>query len=139
MVFLDTNIFLYAISETPGEEDKRAIATALIDNVRWGTSIQVLQEFLVQATRRKEGGQLALPDAAKLVRHWLNFPVQQINEAVFRRALLLTEKHKFSYWDSAIIAAALESRCDQLITEDLSHGQVIEGVRIVNPFAAAAA
>ena len=54
--------------------------------------------------------------------------------ALFKRALEITTTHRFSYWDSAIIAAAQALGCHELYTEDLSHGREVEGVTIINPF-----
>ena len=50
------------------------------------------------------------------------------------RALRLSDRYGFSIWDGLIVAAALEARCSTLLTEDMQHGQVVEGVRIENPF-----
>jgi predicted nucleic acid-binding protein len=49
-------------------------------------------------------------------------------------ALRITERYRFSLWDSLIIAAAIAAGCDRLMSEDMSHGQTIEGLAIVNPF-----
>jgi predicted nucleic acid-binding protein len=54
--------------------------------------------------------------------------------AVLKKALEVRARYAFSFWDSSVVAAALESGCDRLYTEDLSHGQVVEGLTIVNPF-----
>ena len=52
----------------------------------------------------------------------------------YSRALELQERYRFSFWDALIVAAALEAGCTRLLTEDLQHGQVIEGLRVENPF-----
>ena len=54
--------------------------------------------------------------------------------SVIRGALRIRQVYGFSYWDSAIVAAALELRCDRVYTEDLTHGQVVEKLTIFNPF-----
>lgn len=56
--------------------------------------------------------------------------------ATYARALALQDRHRFSFYDSLIVAAALEAGCRRLLTEDLQHGQRIEGLRIENPFRA---
>jgi predicted nucleic acid-binding protein len=132
--FLDTNILLYSISRDPREAAKRRRAIALLERDDVGLSIQVLGEFYVQATRTTRADALPHDIAAGLVEAWLRFPVQEITRAVLLDALEIRAVHGFSYWDSAIIAAARALGCSELYTEDLSHGRDVLGVRIVNPF-----
>ncbi|MHB8240343.1 MAG: PIN domain-containing protein, partial [Vulcanimicrobiaceae bacterium] len=72
--------------------------------------------------------------AAGLIRAWLRFPVQDNNRAVLEGALEIKATHGFSFWDSAIVAAARALGCRELLSEDMSHGREIEGVVILNPF-----
>jgi predicted nucleic acid-binding protein len=69
-----------------------------------------------------------------LIESWSRFRIQEMNWAVLQRALRVREAHGFSFWDSAVVAAALELGCERLYTEDLKHGQVVMGIEIVNPF-----
>lgn len=133
-VFLDTNVLLYSISRDPAESDKRDRAGDLLDRPDCALSVQVLQEFYVQATRAS--GRDALPHhlAAGLVRTWLRFEVQDLTVAVMTGALEIRAAEGFSYWDCAIISAARALGCRELFTEDLSHGRVVGGVTIINPF-----
>lgn len=133
-VFLDTNILLYSISRDPGEAEKRRRAVALLDRPDCALSVQVLQEFYVQATRASRTDALAHDLAVGLVRTWLRFQVQEMTVAVMTGALEIRAAHGFSYWDSAIIAAARALGCRELYTEDLSHGRVVDGVAIIDPF-----
>jgi predicted nucleic acid-binding protein len=64
----------------------------------------------------------------------LRFRIQPQTIEVMRIALEIVRQLKFSYWDSAIIAAAVITNCDTLFTEDLQHGQIIRGVKVVDPF-----
>lgn len=107
---------------------------ALLDHNDCGLSVQVLQEFYVQATRSSRADALPHDLAAGLIRTWLRFDVQEITVAVLESALEIKASHGFSYWDSAIIAAARALGCRELHTEDLSHGRIIDGVAIVDPF-----
>jgi predicted nucleic acid-binding protein len=132
--FLDTNILLYAISPHPEGAKKRAQADALLDRDDGALSVQVLQEFYVQATRPTRVGRLPHDLAAGLVRTWCRFKVQDMTLAVLDAALEIKAAHGFSYWDSAIIAAARALGCSTLYTEDLAHGRQVEGVVIMNPF-----
>jgi predicted nucleic acid-binding protein len=132
--FLDTNILLYSISRDPAESVKRERAIELLDEYDLVLSIQVLQEFYVQATRASRADSLPHALAVLLIEKWSRFPIQDMTLAVLKGALRIRETHVLSFWDSAIIAAALARRCDTLYTEDLNHGQVVEGLRIINPF-----
>nr|WP_294548271.1 PIN domain-containing protein [uncultured Rhodopila sp.] len=132
--FLDTNILLYAISPQPEEAGKRARADALLDQDDGALSVQVLQEFYVQATRPARPGRLPHELATGLIRAWTRFKVQEMTVPILHAALEIKAGHGFSYWDSAIIAAARALGCRTLYSEDMSHGREVEGVTIVNPF-----
>jgi len=132
--FLDTNILLYSISRAPDEATKRERAIALIDAGDCALSVQVLQEFYVQATRATRPDSLPHDLAAGLIRTWLRFPVQDTTVSVLNGALEIKAAHGFSYWDSAIIAAARAQGCRELMSEDMSHGREVDGVTIINPF-----
>jgi predicted nucleic acid-binding protein len=134
MLFFDTNVLLYSISSDPTEAAKRDRAVALLDRDDGALSAQVLGEFYVQATRPTRPEPLSHQLAAAFISKWTRFPVQEINLAILNAALEITARHRFSYWDSAIIAAACALGCSELYTEDMSHGRQIEGVTIVNPF-----
>jgi len=132
--FLDTNILLYSISRDPAENEKRARAVALLDRDEGALSVQVLQEFYVQATRARRPDRLPHDIAAGLITAWSRFRVQEITLLILMSALEIKAAHGFSYWDSAIIAAARALGCRTLYSEDLSHGREVEGITIVNPF-----
>jgi predicted nucleic acid-binding protein len=132
--FLDTNVLLYSISADAAEAAKRERAIALLERDDVALSVQVLQEFYVQATRATRPDRLPHDIAAGLVAAWLRFPLQETTQAVLLDALEIKAAHGFSYWDSAIIAAARALGCREIMTEDLSHGREVDGVRIVDPF-----
>jgi predicted nucleic acid-binding protein len=132
--FLDTNILLYSISRDPAEAAKRECAGALLEKDDWRLSVQVLQEFYVQATRPSRLDALPHDIAAGLVRAWLRFQLQDTTPALVAAALDLKSRYGFAYWDAAIVAAALAQGCGLLYSEDLSHGQIVESLRIVDPF-----
>jgi len=134
MVFFDTNVLLYSISRNPHEAAKRERAIALLERDDGALSAQVLGEFYVQATRPTRRDALPHDLAAALISKWTRFPVQEINLSIVTAALEITAAHGFSYWDSAIIAAARARGCSELYTEDMSHGRQIARVTIVNPF-----
>jgi predicted nucleic acid-binding protein len=132
--FLDTNVLLYSISRNPAESCKRDRAIALLDDDSSVLSIQVLQEFYVQATRSSRADAIPHDLAAGLIESWTRFRVQEMNMEVLKAALRLRQSHGYSFWDSAIIAAAILLECDRLYTEDLTHGQVIHGLTVLDPF-----
>ncbi len=132
--FFDTNILLYSVSADPTETAKRERAIDLLDRDDGALSVQVLQEFYVQATRPSRPDALPHDLAVGLIRVWTRFRLQEIDLGILSAALEIRAAHGFSYWDSAIIAAARALGCRELYSEDMSHGQRIDGVVIVNPF-----
>jgi predicted nucleic acid-binding protein len=132
--FIDTNILLYSISRDPAETSKRDIAVALLDTENIALSVQVLQEFYVQATRATRPDALAHEIAVGLLRTWLRFKVQETTLPVMINALEIKVRYGLSYWDAAIVAAARALGCRELLSEDMSHGREVEGVTINNPF-----
>ena len=134
MRFLDTNVLLYAISSRPEEHHKAERATALLRERDLALSVQVLQEFYVQATRPTRAVALDHETAVRFITSLKRFPVQDITQAVFESALTMRERWGLSYWDAAIVAAARSLGCDTVLTEDLQHGQELDGVRVVDPF-----
>jgi predicted nucleic acid-binding protein len=132
--FLDTNILLYSISNHRDEAAKREIAVKLLGERNNALSVQVLQEFYVQATRATRADALPHDIAVGLIRAWLRFPVQDITLPVMSGALDIKAAAGLSYWDAAIVAAARALGCRELLSEDMAHGREIAGVAIVNPF-----
>lgn len=134
MRFLDANILLYSVSSAQNERTKRETAERLLLESGNALSVQVLQEFYVQATRATRRDALPHNLAVGLMRTWLRFPVQETTLAVMSDALDIKAATGLSYWDAAIVAAAKALGCRELLSEDMSHGRDIGGVRIVNPF-----
>jgi predicted nucleic acid-binding protein len=132
--FVDTNVLIYSISRNPVDARKREIADELLESDDLALSVQVLQEFYTQATRVTRPRPLSHAMALEFIDTWSRFPVQAITMDIMKSALDIKAMYRFNYWDCAIIAAARELGCDQLLTEDLSHGQIIEGTTVVNPF-----
>lgn len=136
MRFVDTNILLYAISKDPAERRKTGIAIDLLDSPveDLALSVQVLQEFYVQATRVSREGALPHRLAEDYVDHWQALQVQDNTLALFRAAVSSSRRFRISYWDAAIIEAARMMGCDTVLSEDLSESQTYGGVRVRNPF-----
>ena len=97
--------------------------------------MQILQEFYVQATRPTRPAALTHDEALRFIEAMRCFPVQAITLEVFRTALAIRQRFGLSYWDSAILAAARTCGCGVVYSEDLSHEQDYDGLRVLNPFA----
>lgn len=138
MRFVDTNILLYAISADPGERRKAARANEILDAGDVGLSVQVLQEFYVQATRASRADAITHDQAAGLIESWCRFPVQVITPDVMRAALATRERFGISYWDAAILEAGRALGCAVVLSEDLDGATDYDGIRVENPFEAQA-
>ncbi len=134
MRFADTNILLYAISRDTEEQPKAKRANEILAARDIGLSVQVLQEFYVQATRETRTDRLAHDQAARLVESFRRFPVQETTVGTVLCAMSTRQRFDISYWDAAIIEAARELGCDVVLSEDLNDGQDYGGVRVENPF-----
>jgi predicted nucleic acid-binding protein len=132
--FADTNVLLYAISTDPGEREKARMANEILQARDLGLSVQVLQEFYVQATRSSRPDPLTHDQAARLAGSFTRFPVQPVTTRIALAALVTRDRFGISYWDAAIIEAARSLRCEVVLSDDLSDGQDYGGVRVQNPF-----
>jgi predicted nucleic acid-binding protein len=132
--FVDTNVLLYAISRDPQERGKAERANVILAGRDVALSVQVLQEFYVQATRESRTDPLSHDHAAKLVESFLRFPVQEITTAVLLAALATRQRFGIAYWDAAILEAARALGCEVVLSEDLSDGADYAGVGVENPF-----
>lgn len=132
--FLDTNILVYMFDET--DAGKRRRAEALVnDSLASGTgcvSFQVVQETLNVLIRRlgfvAEDARRALQQI--LVPLWQVYP----SAALYQDAISIQGRYGFSFYDSLIVAGALEAGCTRLYSEDMQHGQRIQRLTILNPF-----
>ena len=131
--FVDTNILVYAADSTAQDPRKTQIARELLLQPALSLSVQVLNEFVATARNPKKLN-LSRKREAKWIREWLAFQVVPLTRPTFEKALEIHLTFGFSHWDSLILAAALESGCDLLYSEDLQSGQRIGSLQIVNPF-----
>jgi predicted nucleic acid-binding protein len=134
--FLDTNVLLYSLDLNVGEGSKQAIARDLLAKRDAVLSVQVLQEFYVQATHARRARPLTHTEATGLIRAWRRFPVVENTTAVLDAGLALAAQAKLSLWDALIVVAAASAGCEAIYTEDLNPGQSIAGVKVINPFKA---
>lgn len=114
------------------DSTKQATAQAILAAGGWTVSTQVMQEFFVVVTRKLAE---PLPQAAALqaLEH-LSRAAVAVDAAVVVAAAAHCGRHQISFWDALIVSAAAHAGCDRILSEDLSHGQTIEGVTIHNPF-----
>jgi len=134
VAFVDTNVLLYAVSRDRGEQAKAVRANEILDARDVELSVQVLQEFYVQATRPTRPRPLAHDEAVGFVRTMLGFPVQELTTAIVLAAVETRKRFGISYWDAAILEAARALRCEVVLSEDLADGQEYDGVSVENPF-----
>ncbi len=134
MRFADTNVLLYAVSRDPEERGKSSRAREILAGRDLALSVQVLQEFYVQATRASRSDPLSHEQAKKLVESFMRFPAADITPKVMLAAIATRNRFHVSYWDAAILEAARTLGCDIVLSEDLSHGQDYAGVRVQDPF-----
>ena len=134
MRFVDTNVLLYAASTVAEEKAKARIALELLNSKDLGLSVQVLQEFYVQATRPGKLDRMNHGQAACLIESFLRFPVQETTVVLVKRSLDTKERFAISFWDATIVEAARLLGCSVVLSEDLNDGQDFEGVRVENPF-----
>ena len=134
MRFVDANILLYAVGVEAEDERKRLIALELLAQVDLALSVQVLQEFYVQSTRPSRPGALRHGEAVAFAESLTQYPVQSVTLEVVREAFSLRGRFSLSYWGAAILAAAMVSGCDAVLSEDMSTEQAYDGLRVINPF-----
>jgi predicted nucleic acid-binding protein len=132
--FADTNILLYAISRDAAEQDKAKLANDILAGRELALSVQVLQEFYVQATRASRPDAISHSQAVRLIESFRRFPVQDLTTGIMMAALRTRQRFQLSYWDAAIIEASRAMGCAEVLSEDLNDGQDYAGVRVTNPF-----
>ena len=134
-VFVDTNILVYCRDASEPEKHRQATAwmTHLWATRRGRLSYQVLQEFYVTATEKLNPG-LDRESARREVRAFLPWRPLAIDARVVEGAWQIQDRHRLSWWDALIAAAARVAGCAYLLTEDLQDGQSLGPVRVINPF-----
>jgi predicted nucleic acid-binding protein len=130
-VFLDSNILVYSYSST--EIEKQQIARSLISANHSFISTQVLQELSNILTKKFKfeyaEAILAIEEGCQ------NNSLHTNTSKTIIKACSIADRYKFAFYDSLIISAALECKCDVLYSEDLTHGQQIDGTLVIkNPF-----
>jgi predicted nucleic acid-binding protein len=131
--FLDTNILVYGDDGDEPKKQRKALAL-IAEHRRERTgvvSLQVLQEYFTAVTRKKK---LDAGIARSKVEIFSRFRVGEPKIIDILAAIDMHRLHGFSYWDALVLRMAKQTGCRVLLSEDMQHGQVVDGVRIVNPF-----
>ncbi|MCL2101274.1 MAG: PIN domain-containing protein [Fibromonadales bacterium] len=137
-IFVDTNIFVYAYSSD--DIEKHNIAKKLLQKDLAEdfivVSVQILNEFYSVMSKSK----LSKPSHQKITNHIKEIikqtDVKSIAIETVELCLKIKDKYHYSWWDSLVLASALENDCKIVYSEDMQHEQVIENtLKIVNPFA----
>lgn len=132
-VFIDTNVWIYLYRNE--DTEKKNIAENLIENNFENIiiSTQILNEMYSTISKKTVNVQSRVKDI--IIETIANFRVTDISTFDVIRAMEIKDRYGFSYWDSLVIASALESGCSILYTEDLQHNQLIDNsLKIINPF-----
>lgn len=134
MIFLDTNILLYSIGTRQEDAGKAEVAQHLLERRDAVLSVQVLQEFYVQATRASRPDPLPHEMATAFIHTWHRFRIIDNTLEMLDSALKLRMQLNYSLWDCLIIIAAQTAECSTLYTEDMSHGRRVGDLVLCNPF-----
>ncbi|MFP4077149.1 MAG: PIN domain-containing protein [Halochromatium sp.] len=131
-VFVDTNIWLYALIAKQDDAKHALAAQCLLGLKRPLINSQVIREASINLLKKAN---LAEERLRAIIQDWYRHcDVHPSNATQHLLASELRERYSFSYWDSLIVAAALDAGCSTLFSEDMQHGQHIHGgLTIVNP------
>lgn len=134
IVFVDTNILIYAHDRDAGVRWQRAsqVMGELWEARSGRVSVQVLQEFFAVATGKLKST-IGVATAREVIRNYSPWVTAPTGVDTVLRATEIAEIAQISFWDGMIVAAAERSGARKLYTEDLSDGQVIAGIRVINP------
>jgi len=137
VVLLDTNVLVYAFDR--GEPEKRELAMQLVLDLQQNAigclSVQSLSEFFNAVTRGAKP-KLSIDEALQSVQEYLlAFPIFLLTPSVVLEAARGVRDHSLSFYDAQLWAIALINDIPVIFSEDFQDGQVLEGIRFVNPFA----
>ena len=132
-IFIDTNILLYTVDKK--DLDKHDRSRNLIKKISSEhvpvVSTQVLQEFYNAATSKLKIDKIV---AKNILHSYRSMEIVTADLVLIEQAVDISVLFQLSFWDSLIVAAAEQSNCSILVTEDLNDGQKIRGMKVVNPF-----
>ena len=134
-VFVDTNVIVYSRDTTEALKQKQA--DKWLKHL-WATqsgriSYQVLNEYYVTVTNKLKPG-LSRMEAREDIRNLMAWKPAVVEQSVIQSAWSIQDHYGYSWWDCLILAAALKQNCQYVLSEDMQHGQHIEGLEIISPF-----
>lgn len=132
-VFLDTNVLIYTVDKkdpVKHEESRQWVKRISVEHIPV-ISTQVLQEFYYAATSKLKIDKIV---SKNVVHSYRNMEIVAADLTLIEQAIDISVLFQLSFWDALIVAAAEQANCAFLVTEDLSDGQRIRGIRVVNPF-----
>jgi predicted nucleic acid-binding protein len=132
-IFIDTNILIYSLDNFNPEkkEMSRALIRDLIKNQTPVISTQIIQEFYVVATKKLDLDSLIIK---QVINTFEQFEIVQINFEYIKDAIDISILNKLSFWDALVLTAAKSAKCSYLYSEDLNSGQIVKGIKIINPY-----
>jgi predicted nucleic acid-binding protein len=135
-IFIDTNIFVYTLDKYDKNKQKtaRKLIKTIVENEIAVISTQILQEFYTICTKKLHLEPFKIKGYVH--NYSENLEVVQNSSDIIERGIDISIISQISFWDALLVAAAEYSKCLEIITEDLNDGQIINGIRIRNPFIA---
>ena len=134
MVFLDTNVLVYAAIEQDRRKQTKAAQILMIakGHDTCAISLQVLREFANVMYHKSD---FTHREIREMVRNFQTLPCIADSEEQLFRGMEIKERHGLQFYDALVVASAEAAGCDTIYSEDLSDGAVYEGIRVENPFA----
>lgn len=134
--FLDTNIFVYSFDQSAPQKARKAaqLIRDALTSQKGIVSFQVVQEFFNVALRRFSQPMQAADAALYLNTVFRPLLAVHSSQALYAEALFFHAQSGVSWFDSLIVSAAIQARCEVLFSEDLQHGQRFGGLQVRNPF-----
>lgn len=136
---VDTNVLVYAYDQTDGTKRDRArtVLERLGGHQGGVLTTQVLGEFFRVVTQKIPSPLTPMEAGRSVTNYVRSWPVYPVTVAMVLEAVRNVQRHQLAYWDALILAGAKLHNIPYVLTEDFSHGALLEGVRFLNPFAAA--
>jgi predicted nucleic acid-binding protein len=128
---VDTNVFAYAFGPPEGGKKEQAIQLLRDLGDHIVVSTQVIHELYWTLTRKFA---IDTRVARAVIHDLLDGTVISTTPAISAEAIDLSILYKFTLWDALVVQAAIEGKCHKVLSEDFSHGQLVKGIRILNPF-----
>lgn len=132
-ITFDANILVYSLDSMAGKKHSRSVEIIKLARISdCVLTLQSLSEFFYVVTRK---GKLATKTALDHIKDWQAiFPTVTAKPITLHHAVATLERYQLAFWDAMLLATAKEANVSVLVSEDFQHSQVVEGVKIFNPF-----